>query len=1123
MAIGWLSRCSASLVLVLLFATSLNISSVPERLFDDGNLFLALNLNSASFPGRNSGLPRRSTRIASSPSWKLQAPIYLANVSLSASYLLLLAGDVSSNPGPVKDPCAICSKGCRSNQRAIQCDGCDKWHHAKCLNMGVDEYYSLATNESSTWMCFTCLFPGIDCLDDSYCNTTTQQRSDNNDFHSDVRMLRGFKIAHLNVNRLVNKLDHVKELVHKHSFDILTLSETWLAPNILDNEITIPGYSLVRKDRQCLTKSCGGGVLIFVRDGIPFVVMSDLIKHNFECLWVEIKRPKCKRMILCCSYRPDDGNIDGFISNLADSLNYIDTENSEIVLVGDFNIDYSTKNQLRRKLDEFALQHSLSQIICKPTRVTENSSTTIDLMFVNNTHRVVQSDVLQSSISDHSIVFCTIKGGVKKLPPKLLEYRCFKSYNKEAFLRDLSNLPWSIIESANDVDDAVFLWEGLFNSIANDHAPIKSKRVKGTKTPWVTNKLLEIRSDRDYHWKQAQKCKNSQYHWQMYRKLRNCANSEEKKLKSKYYCRLIEDAKGDSSKMWKAIKETLPSNHNEINAVFGHGKLQTDPKGIAETLNNHFSSIGKSLAKAFRGLKPTQYDAVPTLSFSLKYVTSAFVEKQLRLMKTNKAVGLDSISARLLRDAANVLASPLRDIINLSFEKGQFPSSWKCAKVTALFKEGDKSDKDNYRPISVLPTVSKVIERAVHSQLYDYLDSNNLLAVNQFGFRRARSTALALTQFTDEVLSNMDKGLVNGVVFIDLKKAFDTVDHVILLGKLKSLGLRSKNLEWFHSYLSSRYQKTVIGQASSPARKVSVGVPQGSILGPLLFAIYINELPKVLRNTTVTLFADDTAIYCSSQSARDLQTMLNQDLDRLAQWLYEHKLTLNISKSKFMLIGGPRKLNTLEEFTLIIKEKELDRVNSFKYLGVIINENLSWTDHVDYIKTKVSQRLGVLQRIKHLLPRNTRELFVKAMVLPILDYADVTWGDKSNTTLMNKIQLLQNKAAKLILDMPKHSSATEALDLLGWDTLEKRRRSHRLFLVFKSLNGLIDWNFNFNHFKDIHDYNTRFNNNICKPQSKRTWGQHRFVCHAVDDWNALPDGIRNISDFSVFRRLVKNM
>ena len=175
--------------------------------------------------------------------------------------------------------------------------------------------------------------------------------------------------------------------------------------------------------------------------------------------------------------------------------------------------------------------------------------------------------------------------------------------------------------------------------------------------------------------------------------------------------------------------------------------------------------------------------------------------------------------------------------------------------------------------------------------------------------------------------------------------------------------------------------------------------------------------------------------------------------------------------------------------------------------------------HIEFYLQGLLPKILAIYTIKHLLPRDTRKLFVKAMVLPILDCADVTWGDKSNTTLMNKIQLLQNKAAKLILNMPKHSSATEALELLGWDILEKRRRFHRLFLVFKSLNGLIDWNFNFNHFKDMHDYNTRFNNNICKPQSKRSWGQHRFVCHAVDDWN----GIRNISDFLVFRRLIRNM
>ena len=361
--------------------------------------------------------------------------------------------------------------------------------------------------------------------------------------------------------------------MNKHSIDILTLSETWLTPDIMDDEVTLQGFSLVRKDRVSLVKSCGGGVVIFVRDGIPFVVKSDLTSNCFECLWVDVKRPKCRRLTICCSYRPGDQNIDDFISYLDDALNMIDTDHC------DFNVDYSSKkNHLRHKLKEFA-SHSLTQIVNKPSRVTENSSTTIDLIFVNNSHRIVQSDVLDASISDHSVVFCTIKGGVKKLPPKVFEYRCFKNYDKDAFLKDLNYVPWSIIESTNDVNDALHLWESLFKSVADDHAPMKTKRVKGKQSPWITKKLLEIRRDRDYHKKKA-RILNSKYNWQMYRKLKNCANREERRLKSEYYCRLIEDAKGESCRMWKAIKETLPSNRCEINAIFSDGKLQTDPTSI---------------------------------------------------------------------------------------------------------------------------------------------------------------------------------------------------------------------------------------------------------------------------------------------------------------------------------------------------------------------------------------------------------------------------------------------------------------------------------------------------------------------------------------------------------------
>ena len=263
---------------------------------------------------------------------------------------------------------------------------------------------------------------------------------------------------------------------------------------------------------------------------------------------------------------------------------------------------------------------------------------------------------------------------------------------------------------------------------------------------------------------------------------------------------------------------------------------------------------------------------------------------------------------------------------------------------------------DNYRPISVLPTVSKVIERAAHKQLYTFLESHQLLVRNQFGFHRGRSTPLALTQFTDEMLTNMDNGLLNGVIFLDLKKAFDTADHTILIHKLKALGVSGTSLAWFQSYLTSRFQRTIIGQATSCNRCVSIGVPQGCILGQLLFSIYINDLPTCLKHTSVTLFADDTALYCSEKSSTDLQQMLNEDLASVVEWLNDHELTLNVAKSKFMIIGSSQRLKALGTFSLQISDEFLDKADCYKYLGVIIiNETLTWSDHVDYISTKVNQ------------------------------------------------------------------------------------------------------------------------------------------------------------------------
>ena len=616
-------------------------------------------------------------------------------------------------------------------------------------------------------------------------------------------------------------LNSVKELIDKYSFDILALLETWLTSEICDNEISIKGYSIVRKDRQDSSNVCGGGVLIYIRDGIPFIRQTDFVDDNFECLGIQINRRFCKPMAVSVVYRPGFFNIEDFTNALTRILDNTDLDKVETIILGDFNVDYSAKkNPLRPRLDEFAFSFNLTQIISKPTRVTETSNSTIDLILVNNTHKIVQCDVLDSSISDHNVIFCVVKGGVKKLPPKVFEYQSFKSYEKKAFIKDLEQVLWSIIEGVGDIDDTVFLWEKLFRDCADHHAPIKSRRVKGMPTPWVSVRLLELRRNRDFHRRKALSS-NSQYHWRMYRKLRNFASREEKSLKSQYYWKLIEDAKNDSSSMWKAMKQTLPSNHMDTNAIFSNGKLHTSFIDIAEHLNQHFSNIAKYLAKVFRNTSSAlSKNVTSAYDFKLNPISEMIVHRELSKMKANKAIGLDKISARLLRDAAWVIAPSLTYIINSSLKLGKFPSRWKCAKVTALFKQGDRTIMDNYRPISVLPTVSKVIEKAAHIQLYAFLESHHLLVTNQFGFRRGRSTPLALTQFTDEMLTNMDNGLLNRVIFLDLKKAFDTVDHTILIHKLKIMGVSGVSLAWFQSYLTSRFQRTVIGQATSCNRRV---------------------------------------------------------------------------------------------------------------------------------------------------------------------------------------------------------------------------------------------------------------------------------------------------------------
>ena len=684
--------------------------------------------------------------------------------------------------------------------------------------------------------------------------------------------VRGLKISHLNTRSILPKIDTLRLLVKDNPFDVFSSSETWLKPSILDSEVAIPGYSIVRMDRH---GKIGGGTAIYIRDGLPFKTQSDLMNNTLENCMVEILRPMAKKLFICCAYRAPNNPVENYITELENVIHKL-PNNSEFILLGDFNIDLSKNNRshFKRLLNNLSCQLHLHQLITEPTRITETSQTTIDLIFVNNTQRIVRSGVIPCALSDHPLVFCVFKAGVTKAPPRIIEYRSYKRYNKESFLQDLRNNNWSAAVDDNGINATVDNWCKFFTDIADLYAPIKKMKVKGVNIPWMTAELSQAMQQRDHHLKKAQKTQ-SKTHWSAYRKYRCFVNKKVRECKSEYYENLLKENKKNPSGLWKTLNELTSRNikSSAPSSIITDGVEHKNTKSMSSLFNKFFTSIGITLAntikqKCMQSQSPGNPPPGVNSTFKFQEIQVTSVLKNLSKLKTNKSTGLDRITAQLLKDAAAVIAPSLTQIFNLSLSSSTFPQIWKNGRVTPIFKSGERSNMSNYRPITVLPTLSKILERFVHTQIYNYLTGNKILTSNQFGFRPKLSTSTALAFFTDNILENADNGLITASVFLDFSKAFDTVDHAILLHKLKSVGLDNNSLNWFESYLSSRQQVTSIDNTLSSSLPVSVGVPQGSILGPLLFIIYINDMPNIVKHCKILLYADDTLLYYSSKSAK---------------------------------------------------------------------------------------------------------------------------------------------------------------------------------------------------------------------------------------------------------------
>ena len=598
-------------------------------------------------------------------------------------------------------------------------------------------------------------------------------------------------------------------------------------------------------------------------------------------------------------------------------------------------------------------QHGFKQVISKATRVTKETSTLIDIAATSHEQNISKQGTWGISLSDHDLIGVIVKKNNRKFTHRTILKRNFSKYNEESFQEDLNGLPWQNVTKEINVNKAWNIFKHLLTEVINKHAPMVKKKVRGRDCPWLNNDIRSKMNERDYHLRKARRTGNEN-DWSTYRRLRNTVTRLIRHSKATYTRAILRENISRPKDFWSQIKRCYPtkgSKGNNCKLLDINGKRETDKKVISNAFCTFFTLIGKTLRDSVPSLVSPIWknhdhgDLFRTLNprecvFKFKQTSCKEIYEILRKLKRKKSPGYDDIPVSLIIDGAAQISGPLSKLINRCLRQSVFPSAEKWAKITPIYKSGERSSMDNYRPISVLPVLSKVFERVVYKQVYSYLEEDELLSQKQFGFRNKSSTQHAVTLFSDFIRQGMDKGKLTGAVFLVLRKAYDTVDHSRVLSKLPLYGISHEELQWFENYLFDRKQSVQFDGIKSETQSVSCGVPQGSTLGPLLFTLLINDISLKLSHCETILYADDTVIYCADKNCESIERQLNIDIGQIAEWLTTNNLVANLKRTKTECLPFGTHQRTSKSRALKIKmnEQSIFESKSYEYLGVTLDK-----------------------------------------------------------------------------------------------------------------------------------------------------------------------------------------
>ena len=1032
----------------------------------------------------------------------------------SLVFLILSAGDIEINPGPIKNPCAICLKPVASRHKAVSCDSCNLWAHIKCTSMSTEDYKALQTKDNFNFVCARCLQCELPFIENEF----TENRAEPlpilkpNYLHDlDIAKEKGLKIGHLNVNSILNKLDYIKILI-KH-FDVLAISESKLNSNSTDAELSIQDYNLERLDRD----SNGGGVMLYCHTKYSMIRQSKMCNQEFESLWVKLKSQNSKPIFLSVTYRsPSIKNPVDYTKRLCSYMTLCMKSipfGTEVFCVGDFNADYSTNCALTSLLKDFSRSCNLKQLIDKPTRITETTSSIIDLIFTNS-NKILEYGSITCGISDHNIIYCNIKFKKPKYEPKSIKFRSFKNFDKTSYVNDLLDADWSNFFLSKKVDKAVDIFNQILLEIADKHAPVREHRIKGQNAPWITDDFLSAIRERDFLLKKATKFNRTE-DWNDFRKKRNNVNKLKNNLKRTYYNRTLRESKNNPRELWKKIRELIPDQAStkitELNDEVG--SIINENKGIANHLNSFFVNIGAELASKFPKNNTSQIRLEsPKKMFRFKPFTVEQIAKILKSLDTKKSSGTDRISVRILKEGSSVLIDKLLFIYNLSITTSTVPRLWKIKQVSPIYKSGERNVAGNYRPISVMSTTMKIFEKLVYGQFMEFILENKILHNNQSGFRQGFSTSTAALDVKDYIVECLKADKFVCAVLLDLSKAFDTVDHTILLKKLYCYGFQDLVFTWCESYLSGRKQTVYVnGTISESLKELPYGVPQGSVLGPLFFLLYINDINIAIKKSYFHLYADDTVIIQSGNNTTDLIANMEKELTSINEWLTNNKLTPNKKKCETIFFANPHNIKKCSELTVNFCGNVLVTKPCVKYLGIYFDSTLSWKRQIKEIRRKVNFKLSKIRPLAKYVDPSIIIMLIKSFTYPYIHYCSPTWSSAA-PHLIKKLQSTFDKTQFFTKGMPK-TCVRNRIDL------------DIAIQTFKAIHGLAPSyvSARITLSSAVHDYNTRQSsskNIFCVPKCNKLSFQS-FSNVSARVWNSLTLELKQEKSLLIFKNKCK--